>query len=75
MGQYFTFYNKSRNNKKSNIGLPFNFGLPWTKMSGYDDKEITVMFKYVIKNNKWSESDEVVANGDYGDTFRWYDYR
>jgi hypothetical protein len=67
MGQYFKFVNTTKQ-QESNISLPFNFGLSWTKnLNNCDEKEIAEIFEFVIKGNDWDEEDEVIAIGDYGD--------
>lgn len=67
MGQYYKFINRTRQ-EESQISLPFNFGLPYAKsLEHYDEKEVEAMFRFVAKHNEgWSETDELVAIGDYG---------
>lgn len=76
MGQYYKFINKTRK-EESQISLPFNFGMPWAKsLERYDDEERLAMFRFVAKNNEgWSEDDDLVAVGDYGDVIRYKDIR
>lgn len=71
MGQYFKFNNITRN-EESQLPLPYNFGLTWIKGLDryYSPTEINEIFDYVIKNNNWQESDEILAIGDYGDVVR-----
>lgn len=69
MGQYFKFTNTTKG-EESNIPLPFNFGLPWAKNLGAaSQEELKEIFDFVVKNNNWEASDEVIATGDYGDVF------
>jgi len=71
MGQYFKFNNITRN-EESQLPLPYNFGLTWIKGLDryYSPTEVNEIFDYVIKNNNWQESDEILAIGDYGDVVR-----
>lgn len=69
MGQYYKFINKTRQQEPS-VSLPFNFGLSWAKALEYDsEEELRAKFEYVIAQNHWEQSDEIVAEGDYGTTF------
>ncbi len=66
MGQAFIFINKTMD-KRSEIPLPFNFGLPWAKsFENFSDEELEEFFDFVIKGNNWNENDEVIALGEYG---------
>ncbi|MGI2909135.1 hypothetical protein [Tolypothrix sp. VBCCA 56010] len=66
MGQYYKFINTTKQ-IESIVSLPFNFGLPWAKnLESYSQEELKEKFEYVRKNNNWSENDEVIALGDYG---------
>ncbi|MGI8786184.1 MAG: hypothetical protein ACR2HG_00295 [Pyrinomonadaceae bacterium] len=52
---------------QSEIPLPFNFGLTWAKsLEKFSDKELEEIFDFVIKENNWKETDEVIALGEYG---------
>lgn len=69
MGQYYKFINATQQ-EESTIALPFNFGLPWAKsLESFTEEELKEKFEYVIANNNWSETDELIAVGDYGDIF------
>lgn len=66
MGQYYKFINHSRN-QESEIPLPFNFGLPWAKALEFDSsEELRAKFDYVIAINNWETSEDIFAEGDYG---------
>jgi hypothetical protein len=66
MGQYYRFINTTQR-KESTISLPFNFGLSWAKnLERFSSAELKEKFDYVITNNNWSQDDEVIAIGDYG---------
>ncbi|MBF2062903.1 MAG: hypothetical protein IGS39_00480 [Calothrix sp. C42_A2020_038] len=66
MGQYYKFVNTTQQ-KESTISLPFNFGLSWAKsLENYSEEELKEKFDYVIQHNNWSQDDEVIAIGDYG---------
>ncbi len=66
MGQYYKFINTTKQ-LESTIPLPFNFTMPWAKnLEAYSQEELKDKFDYVRKNNNWSEQDEVIAIGDYG---------
>ncbi len=66
MGQYYKFVNTTKQ-QESSISLPFNFGLPYAKsLERYSQEELKEKFDYVMKNNSWSDLDEVIAIGDYG---------
>ncbi|MUG96331.1 hypothetical protein F7734_29920 [Scytonema sp. UIC 10036] len=66
MGQYYKFINTTKK-VESTIPLPFNFGMPWAKsLESYSQEELKEKFDYVKINNNWSENDEVIAVGDYG---------
>jgi hypothetical protein len=68
MGQYFKFTNTTTG-EESKIPLPFNFGLPWAKnLVTASQEEIKEVFDFVVKNNNWEETDEVIVTGDYGET-------
>lgn len=74
MGQYFKFFNKTTNTE-SNVPIRNNFGLTWVKsLDRMEADEIRETFLQVITDNLWSELDDVVAIGDYGDKFYWEDY-
>lgn len=69
MGQYFKFYNLTKD-EWSDIPLPFNFGLPWAKSlerDCYSERDLQMIFLYVITHNGWSKEDHVSAFGDYDD--------
>jgi hypothetical protein len=69
MGQYFKFTNTTKG-EESKVPLPFNFGLPWAKNLGAaSQEELKESFDFVVTNNNWEETDEVIATGDYGDVF------
>jgi len=66
MGQYYKFVNATKKTE-SDIPLPFNFNLPWAKnLEQVSHDELKEIFDYVMKNNNWAETDEVLAIGDYG---------
>jgi hypothetical protein len=66
MGQTFVFVNKTKE-IRSEIPLPFNFGLPWAKsLENFSDEELEEMFEYIVSENNWGEKDEVIAIGEYG---------
>lgn len=66
MGQYYKFVNTTKK-EESNISLPFNFGLSWAKSLEYfSEEDLKEKFDYVIQHNNWSQDDEVIAIGDYG---------
>ena len=66
MGQMFIFVNKTTE-KQSEIPLPFNFGLTWAKsLENFSDEEMEEAFNFVIKQNNWNETDEIIALGEYG---------
>jgi hypothetical protein len=66
MGQYYKFVNATKQ-AESHIPLPFNFRLSWAKSLEYESqKKLKEMFDYVIANNNWAATDEVIAIGDYG---------
>lgn len=68
MGQYYKFVNVTKK-AESNIPLPFNFRLPWAKnLEQVSHEKLKEIFDYVVKNNNWAETDEVMAIGDYGNT-------
>lgn len=68
MGQYFKFVNVTKE-EESQVGLPFNFGLPWAKnLDQASEQELKECFEFVVRNNHWPETDSVVAYGDYGST-------
>lgn len=66
MGQYYKFINTTQK-VESTISLTFNFGMPWAKnLESYSQEELKEKFDYVKNNNNWSDQDEVIAVGDYG---------
>lgn len=66
MSQYFKFVNTTKE-IESTLPLPFNFDLPWAKsLEGNSETELQQIFAFVCEGNGWSESDELVAIGDYG---------
>ena len=68
MGQYFRFINRDRQ-VESEIGLPFNFGMPWGKgLERLSNEELKKQFDFVIQANDWQPTDNIVAEGDYGET-------
>ena len=69
MAQYYQFINRTRQ-EVSRISLPFNFGLPHAKaLERYDSEEVAAMFRYVAQHNaNWTDEDDLVAEGDYGET-------
>ncbi len=68
MGQYFRFINRDRQ-VESEIGLPFNFGMPWGKgLERLSTEELKKQFDFVIQANDWQPTDRIVAEGDYGET-------
>jgi len=70
MGQMFIFVNKTTE-KQSEIPLPFNFGLTWAKsLENFSDEELGESFDYVIKENNWRETDEVIVLGEYGSVIK-----
>jgi hypothetical protein len=74
MGQYFYFYNNT-NVEMGNCPCSYNFGLKWAKsMEKMNDSLIFNIFIEQIKGNGWSVHDDVIAQGDYGDKFKWSDY-
>jgi hypothetical protein len=67
MGQYFKFVNTTKQ-EESSIALPFNFGLSWGKgLERLSQQDLKKQFDYVIDHNQWSQADEVIAIGDYGE--------
>jgi hypothetical protein len=76
MGQYYKFINRTRK-EESQISLPFNFGMPYAKsLESYDNKEVEAMFRFVAKHNEgWTEADELVAIGDYGDVIEYHEIK
>ncbi len=67
MGQYYKFVNTTKE-EESDIPLPFNFGLSWAKnLRNNSQDELKEIFDFVVKNNDWEETDQVIAIGDYGD--------
>ena len=68
MGQYFRFINRDRQ-VESEVGLPFNFGMPWGKgLERLSTEELKKQFGFVIQANDWQPTDTIVAEGDYGET-------
>jgi hypothetical protein len=68
MGQYYRFINRDRQ-VESEVGLPFNFGMPWGKsMERLSEEELKKQFDFVIQANDWDQTEDVVAEGDYGET-------
>jgi hypothetical protein len=68
MGQYYRFINRDRQ-VESEVSLPFNFGMPWGKsMERLSQEELKKQFDFVIQANGWEPTEEVVAEGDYGET-------
>ena len=68
MGRYFRFINRDRQ-VESEIGLPFNFGMPWGKgLERLSPEELKKQFDFVIQANEWQPTDNIVAEGDYGET-------
>ncbi len=68
MGQYFRVYNLTNNNSAATIPSTINFGLPWVKnLHKYDEEDQISIFKDIIKDNNWKETDKLKAKGDYGD--------
>jgi len=66
MGQTFIFVNKTKE-IRSEIPLPFNFGLSWAKsLENFSDTKLEEMFMFVVEENNWDGKDEVVAIGEYG---------
>ncbi len=66
MGQYYRFVNATKKTE-SNVSLPFNFNMPWAKnLEQVSNERLKEIFDYVMKNNNWAETDEVLAIGDYG---------
>lgn len=75
MGQYFNFYNITKD-EEGNYPCSWNFGCPWAKnMEKMSDEKITQIFIEQIKGNEWSFEDDIIADGDYGDGFSWKDYK
>jgi hypothetical protein len=71
MGQYFYFYNDTRE-EKSAVPCCWNFGLLWMKnLHEYNQEEQGQIFKQIIKDNGWSMMDKITATGDYGDLVIW----
>ena len=71
MGQYFYFYNKTKNLKADKIGA--NYDLGWfPKLNQYSHKEICEIILSVIKEQNWSEDDEIGASGDNGDYVHYH---
>lgn len=67
MGQYFKFVNATQQTESS-VPLPFNFGLPWAKnLERESPDKIEEIFDFVVQNNNWVATDQVIALGDYGD--------
>jgi hypothetical protein len=67
MGQYYRFLNTTKETE-SEIGLPFNFNLPWAKnLNDCSREELEKIFEFVRKGNDWPKTDKVMAMGDYGD--------
>ncbi len=67
MGQYFYFYNKTRN-EKSSVGCKYNGGLKWMpKLNCYSETSAKQIFLQIIEDNNWSNDDEIIADGDSGD--------
>ncbi len=77
MGQYFEFINASRGNEVSKIPISvFDIDLPWVaKFDSFEISDMYKIFKQVIVDNKWSEDDSVIAQGDYGDVVLWMDVK
>ncbi len=68
MGQYYRFINRDRK-VQSEVSLPFNFGLPWGKsLERLSDEDLKKQFDFVIQANGWEATEEIVAEGDYGET-------
>jgi hypothetical protein len=68
MGQYFRFINRDRK-MESEVALPFNFGMPWAKgLERLSTDELKKQFDFVIQANDWQPTDDIVAEGDYGET-------
>jgi hypothetical protein len=68
MGQYYRFINRDRQ-AQSEVGLPFNFGMPWGKsMERLSEQELKKQFDFVIQANGWAPTEDIVAEGDYGET-------
>ena len=76
MGQEYLFRNIT---KKVNSDVPVctNMGLPWGyKLDTMDKSELAETFKQVICFNGWSDEDNVVAIGEYGDDiYYWQDVK
>ena len=72
MAQYYQFINRTRQ-EVSQISLPFNFGLPYAKsLERYDSEQVAAMFRYVAQHNDdWTVEDDLVAEGDYGETVQF----
>lgn len=72
MAQYYQFVNRTRQ-EVSQISLPFNFRLPHAKsLERYDSKEVAAIFRYVAHHNaNWTVEDDLVAEGDYGETVQF----
>jgi hypothetical protein len=71
MGQYFRFINRDRQ-MESEVALPFNFGMPWAKgLERLSSDELKKQFDFVIQANDWKPSDEIIAEGDYGETIEY----
>lgn len=72
--QYYKFYNKTKK-ADSTISFPSNKNLTWiSTMYGLEYEEINEIFRYVIKENKWSENDKVCAYSSYLPDIQWEDY-
>jgi hypothetical protein len=68
MGQYYRFINRDRQ-AQSEVSLPFNFGMPWGKsMERLSEEELKKQFDFVIQANNWAPTEDIVAEGDYGET-------
>lgn len=66
MGQYFYFYNKTKE-LHSQVGCKNNGNLKWSyKLHMLDYRTICEIFQQIIEDNNWNYNDIVEANGDYG---------
>ncbi len=64
MGQYFLFLNL-KTNEPNQKPIYANYGLCWSKFPDNDEGKAFI-FEEVIENNSWTQSDEILAVGDYG---------
>lgn len=76
MGQDFYFINQTTK-QRNKLPCPWNYGFTWARKMNliFIDKEIKEIFIYMININNWNVNDNIIAEGDCGDTLYWKDYK